>query len=119
MIPCSDSAPPPSPLLPQSVLGDKLVMRPVCETDLSDNPRLPSPNQLKFRVLIKNKKLCADIPPLLRRVNQRTNSVVSSNASSASLNLESDDDDDDDDDELICGKFVMQLLRKFGYFFPS
>ncbi|XP_037093122.1 1-phosphatidylinositol 4,5-bisphosphate phosphodiesterase epsilon-1-like [Pollicipes pollicipes] len=93
----------------QTVLGDRLVARPVLDLDLSDNPRLPSPNQLKLRVLIKNKKLCADIPPLIRRHNQRTNSVVSSNASSASLNLESDDDDDDDDDELICDREAALL----------
>lgn len=41
-----------------SVLGDKLVKSYMFESDLNDEyPLLPSPNQLKYKILIKNKKL--------------------------------------------------------------
>ncbi|KAG8224032.1 hypothetical protein J437_LFUL001109 [Ladona fulva] len=47
----------------QSVFGEKLVTNFLFEADLSDDPRLPSPAQLKGRILVKNKRLTADIPP--------------------------------------------------------
>ena len=37
----------------QDVLGDKLVQRPFEEGEVV----LPSPNQLKYKIIIKNKKL--------------------------------------------------------------
>lgn len=41
-----------------SVLGDKLVKSYLFDSDLNDDyPLLPSPNQLKYKILIKNKKL--------------------------------------------------------------
>ena len=41
-----------------SVLGDKLVKSYLFESDLNEDcPLLPSPNQLKYKILIKNKKL--------------------------------------------------------------
>jgi phosphatidylinositol phospholipase C, epsilon len=44
----------------QAVFGDKLVTQFLFDTDTLDEPRLPTPEQLKYRVLIKNKKLGAD-----------------------------------------------------------
>ena len=44
-----------SPL--QSVFGDKLVTDFLFDTDFAEEPQLPSPNQLKYKILIKNKKL--------------------------------------------------------------
>ncbi|CAH0403801.1 unnamed protein product [Chilo suppressalis] len=41
----------------QAVFGDKLVTSFLFEADYTDEPRLPSPEQLKYKVLIKNKKL--------------------------------------------------------------
>lgn len=41
----------------QSVFGDKLVTSFLFEFDFADDPQLPSPNQLKYKILIKNKKL--------------------------------------------------------------
>lgn len=32
------------------------------EADYSDEPMLPSPEQLKYRILIKNKKLIMEVP---------------------------------------------------------
>lgn len=41
-----------------SVLGDKLIKSYLFESDFNDEyPLLPSPNQLKYKILIKNKKL--------------------------------------------------------------
>lgn len=93
-----------------SVFGDKLVTKFLFDTDYSDEPTLPTPNQLKYKILIKNKKLRAVVHPSLnlkmrnnlgpnaKMGNGRTNSLVS-NASAGSLNEDEDDDYDDEDDE--------------------
>lgn len=39
------------------MFGNKLVTDFLFESDSIDDPQLPSPNQLKYKVLIKNKKL--------------------------------------------------------------
>lgn len=85
------------------------------EADFSDEPQLPSPLQLRHRILIKNKKLMADIMPhpIIRgtRATQRQQqapraSSIVSNTSGGSLNDEysdeDEDDDDDDDDNIDC-----------------
>ncbi|XP_059477759.1 uncharacterized protein LOC132198045 isoform X2 [Neocloeon triangulifer] len=96
----------------QSVFGDKLVTKFLYEADFSDDPCLPSPGQLRHRILIKNKKLMADIqmaprgtrgqgafPSVNKAASGRASSIVS-NTSGGSVNDEfSEDDDDDDDDE--------------------
>ncbi|KAJ8703779.1 hypothetical protein PYW07_013073 [Mythimna separata] len=41
----------------EAVFGDKLVTSFLFEVDYTDEPRLPSPEQLKYKVLVKNKKL--------------------------------------------------------------
>lgn len=53
----------PSPS-PQTVFGEKLVTRFLFESDFSDEPLLPSPLQLKGRILLKNKKLKAHQAPV-------------------------------------------------------
>lgn len=97
----------------QSVFGEKLVTKFLFESDFSDEPQLPTPNQLKYRILIKNKKLRAPMHPSLnlklrsnmqsfnKGSNGRTNSLVS-NVSTGSLNDEDDDEyeDEDEDDEV-------------------
>nr|CAD7406530.1 unnamed protein product [Timema poppensis] len=47
----------------QSVFGEKLVTKFLFEADFCEDAQLPSPAQLRHRILIKNKKLTADIPP--------------------------------------------------------
>lgn len=42
------------------MFGDKLVTNYLFESDLSNSPHLPSPYQLRNRVLIKNKKLIVE-----------------------------------------------------------
>lgn len=92
-----------------SVFGEKLVTKFLFESDYSDDPVLPSPNQLKYRILIKNKKLRGhSIPSYLNPrfrnslgpKNGRANSLAS-NVSAGSFNDDEDEeyDDDEDDDE--------------------
>ena len=45
----------------QAVFGEKLVTKFLFEADFSDEPQLPSPSQLRYRILIKNKKLTAEV----------------------------------------------------------
>uniref|UniRef100_A0A8D9BY52 Phosphoinositide phospholipase C n=2 Tax=Cacopsylla melanoneura TaxID=428564 RepID=A0A8D9BY52_9HEMI len=105
-------------LIFQNIFGEKLVTRFMFEADFGDEPHLPSPSQMKYRILVKNKKLTSEIPhPALSRGNRsasriqnhagvaggagRTSSIVS-NTSGGSVNDEfSDEEDDEDDDENI------------------
>ncbi|CAG9861173.1 unnamed protein product [Phyllotreta striolata] len=98
----------------QRIFGEKLVTTFLFESDYSDEPCLPSPEQLKYRVLVKNKKLIMEVnPPLTfssmtpvrpgsgmrHSVPGRTSSIIS-NTSSSSFNDDfSDEDYDDEDDE--------------------
>ncbi|CAM1326028.1 PLCE1 (predicted) [Pycnogonum litorale] len=88
-----------------SVFGDKLLTRMISDLDF-DDPQLPSPNHLKYKVLIKNKKLRTRVYAAMKnksKSDMRANSIAS-NTSTCSLNDEEDDDyddeDDDDDDDL-------------------
>ena len=112
----------------QTIFGDKLVTRFLFDVDFTDDPCLPSPAQLKNRILIKNKKIHAEIipnpvihpssasavstanPPTRNRSGSRpqsarTNSIVS-NVSGGSINDEYSDDDVESDyeDEIPDGK---------------
>ncbi|XP_072523775.1 1-phosphatidylinositol 4,5-bisphosphate phosphodiesterase epsilon-1 isoform X2 [Salminus brasiliensis] len=46
------------------VFGDKLVTKFLFESDFSDDPLLPSPSQLRGKILLKNKKLKAHQAPV-------------------------------------------------------
>lgn len=48
----------------QTVFGERLVTRFLFESDFSDDPHLPSPVQLRGRILLKNKKLKAHQAPV-------------------------------------------------------
>ncbi|XP_031359310.1 1-phosphatidylinositol 4,5-bisphosphate phosphodiesterase epsilon-1-like [Photinus pyralis] len=123
----------------QRIFGDKLVSNFLFDTDYSDEPTLPSPEQLKYRILIKNKKLIMEVPlplpsysamptPITRpssgmrhSVPGRTSSIIS-NTSSSSFNDDfSDDDYDDEDDEDNIDEKAMHTMlsttdspRSFG-----
>ncbi|XP_034937622.1 1-phosphatidylinositol 4,5-bisphosphate phosphodiesterase epsilon-1-like [Chelonus insularis] len=97
----------------QSVFGDKLVTKFLYDSDFGDDPQLPSPSQLRHKILIKNKKLVTDpTPPLAHpHVCHRYKILMSDRASSmkqmrtemssASVveYFSEDDDDEEDDDE--------------------
>lgn len=110
----------------QRTFGEKLVTNFLFETDYTDDPILPSPSQLRYRVLIKNKKLMMDLPAPITNMGTpsrpgygtrhsvpgRTSSIIS-NASSSSFNDDFSDDDFDDEDEDIDnvdGRFFLMFL---------
>jgi hypothetical protein len=80
------------------VFGDKLITKYMFDTDFNEDPSLPSPNQLKYKILIKNKKI------IQLSVNYR-NSVYSSPD-------DNEEDDDSDDDELIDEYNYDQYARR-------
>lgn len=49
----------------QNVFGDRLQTQFLFSNDVCDEARLPSPNQLRYKVLIKNKKLRPPLTPAL------------------------------------------------------
>lgn len=55
----------------QSIFGEKLVTKFLFDSDYNDEPILPSPSQLKHKILIKNKKLVMEIPHTLMGQNIR------------------------------------------------
>lgn len=59
----------------QYVFGDRLVARFLFDSDFSDEPRLPSPSQLRYRILVKNKKWHAEIPPMVATLPSTVNVV--------------------------------------------
>lgn len=59
----------------QYVFGDRLVSRFLFESDFSDEPRLPSPSQLRYRILLKNKKWHTEIPPMVASLPSTVNVV--------------------------------------------
>lgn len=104
----------------QSVFGEKLVTKFLFETDFSDDPQLPSPSQLRYRILIKNKKMVVEPAgplthaPLSHRgkmlMSDRASSMkqMRTDVSSASVveyfSEDDDDEEDDDEDDNIDGK---------------
>ena len=109
----------------QSVFGEKLVTKFLFESDFSDDPQLPSPSQLRYRILIKNKKLVVDPAgplahaPLSHRgkmlMSDRASSMkqMRTDVSSASVveyfSEDDDDEEDDDEDDNIDGEFSTFL----------
>jgi phosphatidylinositol phospholipase C, epsilon len=46
----------------QTTFGDKLVTKFMFDNDFTDEAYLPAPNQLKYKIIIKNKKILVDVP---------------------------------------------------------
>lgn len=96
----------------QSVFGEKLVTKFLFETDFGDDPQLPSPSQLRYRILIKNKKLVVD--PLSHRgrilMSDRASSVKQIRTETSTQSVmdyfseDEDDEEDDDEDDNIDGE---------------
>ncbi|XP_056386207.1 1-phosphatidylinositol 4,5-bisphosphate phosphodiesterase epsilon-1 isoform X7 [Hyla sarda] len=89
----------------KTVFGDKLVTKFLFESDFSDDPMLPSPWQLRKKVLLKNKKLKAHQTPvdiLKQKAHQLASMQVQvSNGNqimNTSTNNEEEDDEEDDYD---------------------
>lgn len=124
----------------QSVFGDKLVTGFMFESDYE--PQLPSPSQLKYKILIKNKKIASVDTDgnRMRNINNTAKSsqgIASSTAShhtnigphrSSSTSAgtttnddvitiveEEDDDDNDDDDEDYDDEDELDLKSKVTF----
>uniref|UniRef100_A0A4W2IFP3 Phosphoinositide phospholipase C n=1 Tax=Bos indicus x Bos taurus TaxID=30522 RepID=A0A4W2IFP3_BOBOX len=89
----------------KTVFGEKLVAKFLFESDFSDDPMLPSPDQLRRKVLLKNKKLKAHQTPvdiLKQKAHQlasmQAQAYNGSNASSPPANNEEEEDEEDEYD---------------------
>ncbi|XP_052770885.1 1-phosphatidylinositol 4,5-bisphosphate phosphodiesterase epsilon-1-like [Mya arenaria] len=90
----------------RSVFGDRLVTQFLFDTDFSDDPMLPSPNQLKYKILLKNKKVWeeGDQHATAKRASafSRNYSIVlTESGTSQDFDFEDDDDDEEDDVTVI------------------
>uniref|UniRef100_A0A8C6XMK8 Phosphoinositide phospholipase C n=1 Tax=Naja naja TaxID=35670 RepID=A0A8C6XMK8_NAJNA len=81
----------------KNTFGDKLVTKFLFESDFSDDPLLPSPHQLRRKILLKNKKLKAHQTPvdiLKQKAHQlayiQAQATNGSNAGNLSTKLQSD-----------------------------
>ncbi|XP_043265479.1 1-phosphatidylinositol 4,5-bisphosphate phosphodiesterase epsilon-1-like isoform X2 [Colletes gigas] len=114
----------------QSVFGEKLVTKFLFETDFGDDPQLPSPSQLRYRILIKNKKLVMDPTgplvhaPLCHRgkmlMSDRASSMkqMRTDVNTASVveyfSEDDDDEEDDDEDDNIDDNSISSYERYLG-----
>nr|XP_057918195.1 1-phosphatidylinositol 4,5-bisphosphate phosphodiesterase epsilon-1 isoform X3 [Doryrhamphus excisus] len=89
----------------KTVFGERLVTRFLFESDFSDDPHLPSPLQLRGRILLKNKKLKAHQAPvdiLKQKAHQLAHlQAQASNGSpvGSSPGSHANEEDDEDEDE--------------------
>ncbi|XP_040341839.1 1-phosphatidylinositol 4,5-bisphosphate phosphodiesterase epsilon-1 isoform X3 [Herpailurus yagouaroundi] len=89
----------------KSVFGEKLVAKFLFESDFSDDPMLPSPDQLRRKVLLKNKKLKAHQTPvdiLKQKAHQlasmQAQAYNGGNANPPPANNEEEEDEEDEYD---------------------
>ncbi|CAF3718220.1 unnamed protein product [Adineta steineri] len=82
------------------VFGDKLITKYMFDTDFHEDPLLPSPNQLKHKILIKNKKI-NKMHSATQLSRQKVQLSVNYRNSVYSSPDENEEDDDSDDDELL------------------
>ncbi|XP_043491722.1 1-phosphatidylinositol 4,5-bisphosphate phosphodiesterase epsilon-1-like isoform X2 [Polistes fuscatus] len=114
----------------QLVFGEKLVTKFLFETDFGDDPQLPSPSQLRHRILIKNKKLVVDPTGPLSHASTsyRSKMLISDRASSMKqmrtdvsspsvveyYSEDEDDEEDDDEDDNIDDNSISSYERYLG-----
>ncbi|CAF4098033.1 unnamed protein product, partial [Rotaria sordida] len=93
------------------VFGDKLIKKYLFETDFNEDSLLPSPNQLKYKILIKNKKI-NKIHSTTHLGKQKLQLTVNYRNSIYSSPDDNDDDDDSDDDFIIDDFNYQQYQRQ-------
>ncbi|XP_046742538.1 1-phosphatidylinositol 4,5-bisphosphate phosphodiesterase epsilon-1-like [Diprion similis] len=115
----------------QSVFGDKLVTKFLYDSDFGEDPQLPSPSQLRYRILIKNKKLVVDPGGPLPHVplGHRGKMLMTDRASSmkqmrTDINVtnsvvdyfseDEDDEDDEDDDDNVDDNSISSYEKYLG-----
>ncbi|CAF1176350.1 unnamed protein product, partial [Adineta ricciae] len=82
------------------VFGDKLITKYMFDTDFYEDPALPSPNQLKYKILIKNKKI-NKMHSATQLSRQKVQLSVNYRNSVYSSPDDNDEDDESDDDEML------------------
>uniref|UniRef100_A0A8B9MZH0 Phosphoinositide phospholipase C n=1 Tax=Accipiter nisus TaxID=211598 RepID=A0A8B9MZH0_9AVES len=85
----------------KNVFGDKLVTKFLFESDFSDDPMLPSPGQLKRKILLKNKKLKAHQTPvdILKQKAHQLAHMQAQASNGASNPTPTNEEEDDEEDE--------------------
>ncbi|XP_053307254.1 1-phosphatidylinositol 4,5-bisphosphate phosphodiesterase epsilon-1 isoform X2 [Spea bombifrons] len=86
----------------KTVFGEKLVTKFLFESDFSDDPMLPSPWQLRKKVLLKNKKLKAHQTPvdiLKQKAHQLAYMQAQANNGTAVMNTTNNEEEEDEEDE--------------------
>lgn len=87
----------------KTVFGEKLVTKFLFESDFSDDPMLPSPDQLRRKVLLKNKKLKAHQTPvdiLKQKAHQLASMQAQAyNGGNANLPPANNEEEEDEEDE--------------------
>ena len=82
------------------VFGEKLITKYMFESDFNEDPSLPSPSQLRYKILIKNKKI-TKMQSTTQLSRQKVQLSVNYRNSLYSSPDDNEEDDDSDDDELI------------------
>ncbi|XP_025047490.1 1-phosphatidylinositol 4,5-bisphosphate phosphodiesterase epsilon-1 isoform X2 [Alligator sinensis] len=86
----------------KNVFGDKLVTKFLFESDFSDDPMLPSPDQLRRKVLLKNKKLKAHQTPvdiLKQKAHQLAYMQAQASNGANVVNPTTNEEEEDEEDE--------------------
>ncbi|PKU33094.1 1-phosphatidylinositol -bisphosphate phosphodiesterase epsilon-1 isoform x1 [Limosa lapponica baueri] len=85
----------------KNVFGDKLVTKFLFESDFSDDPMLPSPGQLRRKILLKNKKLKAHQTPvdILKQKAHQLAHMQAQASNGASNPTPSNEEEEDEEDE--------------------
>ncbi|XP_075922078.1 1-phosphatidylinositol 4,5-bisphosphate phosphodiesterase epsilon-1 isoform X1 [Petromyzon marinus] len=102
----------------KNVFGERLVTRFLFESDFLDDPMLPSPWQLRGKILIKNRKLKAHHTPvdLLKQKAHKLASLAAQQSSATADEEEEDEDEYDYDYESLSDadglSTSMQALQK-------
>lgn len=91
------------------VFGDKLITKYMFDSDFYEDPLLPSPNQMKYKILIKNKKI-NKMHSTTQLSKQKVQLSVNYRNSVYSSPDDNEEDDESDDDELIDDFNDDQLL---------
>ncbi|KPP79148.1 1-phosphatidylinositol 4,5-bisphosphate phosphodiesterase epsilon-1-like [Scleropages formosus] len=101
----------------KTVFGNKLVTKFLFESDFSDDPLLPSPLQLKGKILLKNKKLKAHQAPvdilkqkahqLAHMQAQASNGMLSTSSPSNNEEEEEEEDEYDYDYESLSDDNIL------------
>ncbi|KAM4636939.1 1-phosphatidylinositol 4,5-bisphosphate phosphodiesterase epsilon-1 [Discoglossus pictus] len=86
----------------KSVFGDKLVTKFLFESDFSDDPMLPSPWQLRKKVLLKNKKLKAHQTPvdiLKQKAHQLAYMQAQASNGTQLMNTSANNEEEEDEED--------------------